>query len=217
MNIVFTTIFGMEVLVKMLAFSFRGFVRDKFNIFDTLVVLVAIVEFGIEGGQGSSSLGALRAVRLFRIVKIFRVGDLRVLMDSIGLTVLGMGNYTVLLLLFMYLYALLGMQFFAGNFTFGADGLYSPSGDVPRANFDTIWEAFITITIIMIGDDWQEIMYYGMLSEGTFYCLYFVSLFTLGNIIMLNLFLAILLGNFDSSCSHHSSRRFRRIYPKSCS
>lgn len=69
----------------------------------------------------------------------------------------------------MYLFALLGMQFFAGKFKFGSDGLYSSTGEVPRMNFDSIWEAFITITIIMIGDNWNTVMYYGMLSEGTFF------------------------------------------------
>ena len=164
-NIVFTVIFSLEVLLKMLALSFRGFARDRFNLFDTFVVIMSIIELNLSSGSGSS-LGALRAVRLFRIFKIFRVGDLRVLMDSIGTTVLGMGNYAVLLLLFIYLYALLGMQFFAGRFTFGDDGLFKSDGTIPRENFDSIWESFITIIIIMIGDGWNNIMYYGMLSVG---------------------------------------------------
>lgn len=168
-NIVFTIIFSVEVLIKMLAFSLRGFIRDKFNIFDALVVIVSILELILIDDREGSSLSALRAIRLFRIFKIFRVGDLRVLMDSIGLTILNMGNYTVLLLLFMYLYALLGMQFFAGKFRFGSDGLYDPDSDVPRENFDTIWESMITITIIMIGDGWNNVMYSAMLSEGTLY------------------------------------------------
>jgi hypothetical protein len=199
-NFCFTVIFTIEVIIKIIGFSIRGFVRDKFNIFDALVVVSSIVEMFISGdGRGGSGLSALRAVRLFRIFKIFRVGDLRVLMDSIGLTILGMGNYVILLLLFMYLFTLLGMQFFAGKFKFGSDGLYDRDGDIPRENFDSIWEAFITVTIIMIGDGWHIIMYYGMLSEGTIFSLYFVSLYIFGNIIMLNLFLAILLGNFDSA------------------
>lgn len=191
--------------------------RDKFNIFDALVVLLSIVELSLDNGSGSS-LGALRAVRIFRAFKIFRVGDLRVLMDSIGATVLGMGNYTILLILLIYLYALLGMQFFAGKFRFGDDGLYNESGKVPRENFDTIWEAFITITIIMIGDGWNFVMYNAMLSEGNGYSIYFVTLFSLGHIIMLNLFLAILLGNFESSRQLMAKKKafedFNKLYKK---
>lgn len=202
----------------MVGFSIRGFVRDKFNVFDALIVVVSVIELSVIGDGTGSSLSALRAFRLFRIFKIFRVGDLRVLMDSIGLTILGMGNYTVLLTLFVYLYALLGMQFFAGKFTFNSEGLYDPNGDVPRMNFDTIWDSFITIVIIMIGDNWNQVMYYAMLSEGTVYSIYFVSLFTLGNIIMLNLFLAILLGNFDSARQLMAKKKafdeFKKLHKK---
>ena len=216
-NIVFTVIFGLEVLIKILALSFSGFLRDRFNIFDTIVVIISVIELNLESGSGSS-LGALRAVRLFRIFKIFRVGDLRVLIDSIGTTVLGMGNYTVLVMLFVYLYALLGMQFFAGKFTFGDNGLFDSNGIVPRENFDTIWEAFITIVIIMIGDGWNIIMYYGMLSEGKGFAIFFVTLYTFGNIIMINLFLAILLGNFNSSRQLMAKRKafdeFKRLNKK---
>lgn len=216
-NIVFTVIFGLEVLIKILALSIRGFLRDRFNIFDTLVVIISVIELNLESGSGSS-LGALRAVRLFRIFKIFRVGDLRVLIDSIGTTVLGMGNYTVLLMLFIYLYALLGMQFFAGKFTFGDNGLFDTNGIVPRENFDTIWEAFVTIVIIMIGDGWNIVMYYGMLSEGKGFAIFFVTLYTFGNIIMINLFLAILLGNFNSSRQLMAKRKafdeFKRLKRK---
>jgi hypothetical protein len=195
-NICFTVIFTFEVIIKIIGFSIRGFIRDKFNILDAFVVISSIVEIFISGNGGG--LSVLRAIRLFRIFKIFRMGDLRVLMDSIGITILGIGNYVILLFLFMYLYTLLGMQFFAGKFKFGSNGLYDKNGNTPRENFDTIWEAFITVTIIMIGDGWNNIMYYGMLSEGYFFSIYFVSLFMFGNIIMLNLFLAILIGNFDS-------------------
>jgi hypothetical protein len=59
-------------------------------------------------GSGGA-ISALRAFRLFRIFKIFRVGDLRVLLDSIAFTMTTIGNYVVLLSLFIYVYSLLGM------------------------------------------------------------------------------------------------------------
>ena len=91
------------------------------------------------------------------------------------------------------------MQLFAGNLKFGDDGLYNSKGDVPRENFDTIWEAFLTVFMMMIGDGWNNMMYYGMLSLGNFAAIYYWVLYAFGSIIMVNLFLAILLGNFDDS------------------
>lgn len=49
----------------------------------------------------------------------------------------------------------------------------------------------------MIGENWNGVMYDHMRSIGSISAVYFISLVILGNIIMLNLFLAILLGNFD--------------------
>jgi len=52
---------------------------------------------------------------------------------------------------------------------------------------------------VLIGDNWNEVMYNCMISRGWYACFYFISLVILGNIIMLNLFLAILLGNFEEA------------------
>jgi len=111
-NYCFTVIFTVEVIIKLLGLGAREFAKDKFNIFDLVVVVLSIIEISLSSGTGSFS--ALRAFRLFRIFKIFRVGDLRVLIDSIGFTISTIGNYVVLLILFIYVFALLGMQFFAG-------------------------------------------------------------------------------------------------------
>ena len=51
----------------------------------------------------------------------------------------------------------------------------------------------------MIGDNWTSIMYDGVRAKGPLASVMFVLLFVGGNIIMLNLFLAILLGNFERS------------------
>ena len=51
----------------------------------------------------------------------------------------------------------------------------------------------------MIGDNWVNVMYKGMLAGGGISSIYFITLVMFGNIIMLNLFLAILLGNFDKA------------------
>lgn len=106
-NLAFTVIFTAEVVIKIIGLGFRSFCREKFNIFDLVIVIVSLVEISLSDNGGAFS--ALRAFRLFRIFKLFRVGDLRVLIDSIGFTIMTIGNYTVLLILFIYVYALLGM------------------------------------------------------------------------------------------------------------
>ena len=208
----FTIIFTVEVVIKIIGVGARGFVADKFNIFDATIVLVSLIELAADSGGseeqeaadqteesgGGGAFSALRAFRLFRVFKLFKAGDLRTLLDGIAFTVLAVGDYCILLALFIYVFALLGMSSFAGKARFNEDGeLDLENGESPRANFDRVGWASLTVFYVMIGENWNSIMYNHIRGTSKFQCLYFIILVTLGNIVMLNLFLAILLGNFD--------------------
>ena len=156
-NYLFTSVFTIEVILKVIGQSPKKFIVDKFNIFDTVIVLVSISELFLSSGSGGVS--ALRAFRLFRIFKLFRTGNLRVLLDSIGYTMSTIGNYVILLGLFIYVYSLLGMQFFAGKMKYDDEGFYDPNGKLARANFDTLYWSSITVFQVLIGDDWNSVMF----------------------------------------------------------
>ena len=77
------------------------------------------------------------------------------------------GPFAGLLLLFTYLFSLLGMELFAykaiidehGELIYGKDSLreYQKSGKVlryPRLNFNSIFEALTTVFILVNGEDW---------------------------------------------------------------
>ena len=209
-NLVFTILFTFEVVLKLIGFGFRPFCRDNFNIFDALIVIMSLLELVLGSGGGIS---ALRAFRLFRVFKLFRVGDLRILIDSIIFTVSTIGNYVVLLILFIYVYALLGMQFFAGRLKFNKEsGLYDENGEVPRANFDSLLWACMTIFQILMGDNWNAIMYDCIRTVGAVASIYYITLIMFGNIVMLNLFLAILLGNFDRARTGQMKQKIIEIF-----
>lgn len=77
---------------------------------------------------------------------------MRELLNTLGKTVLDIGNFGMLLVLFMYIYALVGLQFFANRFHFDEDGVTVGIGEpgyytaeVPRSNFDSLMNAFTTI------------------------------------------------------------------------
>lgn len=57
---------------------------------------------------------------------------LAALVDSIVHTIAAIGNFLVLLSIFIYVFALLGMSNFAGKFRFNERGEYDPNGEVPR-------------------------------------------------------------------------------------
>ncbi|CAN0539267.1 unnamed protein product, partial [Ectocarpus sp. 12 AP-2014] len=136
---------------------------------------------------------------------------MRELLNTLGKTLLDIGNFGMLLVLFMYIYALVGLQFFANRFHFnevgevvgiGEPGYYT--AEVPRSNFDTLMNAFTTIfeasrcSTILSGENWNTVMYDARRATGWVSVFYFVSLIIMGMMIVMNLFLAILLSNFTN-------------------
>ena len=73
------------------------------------------------------------------------------------------------------------------------------NGEAPRENFDGLGWTIITIFQVLLGEGWNDIMYSCMRAQGSVISIYYVMLVAGGNIVMLNLFLAILLGNFDKA------------------
>ena len=82
------------------------------------------------------------------------------------------------------------------------------NGHSPWGNFDTLLNAIISIFEILVGENWNAFMYDGIWSVGWLSVIYFVSLVVFGNIVMLNLFLAILLGNFDEASIMMKERKY---------
>jgi hypothetical protein len=92
--------------------------------------------------------------------------------------------------LFMFIYALIGMQFFSGD-------KYDDDGNLLRMNFNSFGQGLITIFVLLTAENWNYTMAVYIKYHGFASSLYFVSWIVLGNIMLLNLFLAILL-NFIS-------------------
>jgi hypothetical protein len=112
------------------------------------------------------------------------------------------------LVLYIYITALLGMSFFAGNAKFNTEGaLDLLNGTPPRNNFDTISWAVLTLFQLLLGDGWPGIMYSCMRTLHEASAVYFILVMLTGHIIMLNLFLAVLLGNFEKARSFELKKR----------
>lgn len=117
----------------------------------------------------------------------------------------------------MYVFALVGMQFFSNKYRFDDAGNYVSwephkyNSTVPphafwtperpykirRSNFDDILSAFTTVFQCLTEENWTAVMADGIRAVGWGAALYFVAVMIFGNIIILNLFLAILLNNFS--------------------
>ena len=108
----------------MIGMGIRPYIKEPMNQFDVLIVLTSLIElifFNQDGGGGVFS--SIRAFRMFKIFRLFKVGDLRILLDSITFTLVTISDYVLLLLLFIYVFSLLGMSFFAGDLKFDENNL----------------------------------------------------------------------------------------------
>jgi hypothetical protein len=121
-NYTATLIFAIEVIIKLIGLEFKNFLKDPYNILDSAVSIGAILDLCINGRDSNSSYTVMRSFRLFRLFGLFRVGDLRILLDSIAFTINTIGNYVILLCIFIYVYALIGMSLYAGLLKFDEHG-----------------------------------------------------------------------------------------------
>ena len=169
------------------------------NWLDGAVVSLSIVEIVLTaiGGSGGN-LAAFSTLRVFRTFRVLRVARLLRALKSMQ-TILAVIQrsadsffyITLLMFVFIFIFTLLGMQVFGGQFSF-------PDGK-PRGNFDSFIIAFLTVFQVLTTENWNSVLYDSMRSKqvGQFVpVIYYVSWIFIGNFILLNLFLAILLDAF---------------------
>lgn len=182
----------------MYALGPRIYFESSFNRFDCVVISGSIFEvIWSEVKGGSFGLSVLRALRLLRIFKVTKYwSSLRNLVISLLSSMRSIISLLFLLFLFILIFALLGMQLFGGQFNF-------PEG-TPPTNFNTFPIALLTVFQILTGEDWNEVMYHGIESQGghkkgMIYSLYFIVLVLFGNYTLLNVFLAIAVDNLANA------------------
>jgi hypothetical protein len=107
---------------------------------------------------------------------------------------------SLVLILLIVIYALLGMTLFGGKFWFpyldGECGALELCA-IPRANFDDFPTAMIVVFQVLTGEDWNVIFYHSVQAVGMSSFLYFVVVVVFGNYIVISLFVAILLEGFS--------------------
>ena len=220
-NEFFTWIFFLEMILKLIGLGWDNYKQDGYNVFDAVIVIISLVDWTlsrIPGLNAGSALNAFRALRLLRMMKLSK--SWKALGEILRKTIKSLkdiSNFSMLLFLFMYIFALLGMQLFANiclidsddNLVVGEEAvqeLYA-SGEFytfPRDNFNGVGWALTSIFIVIIGEDWNWAMYqwvraYGHDSTVSYHIavMFFVILMILGNIVLFSLFTAILLQNFE--------------------
>ncbi|XP_072298967.1 sodium channel protein type 4 subunit alpha B [Eucyclogobius newberryi] len=193
-NLVFTGIFTAEMVLKLLALDLYHYFQVGWNIFDCIIVTMSLVELGLANVQGLSVLRSFRLMRVFKLAKSWPT--LNMLIKIIGNSVGALGNLTLVLAIIVFIFAVVGMQLFGRNY----DECVCRIADdcvLPRWHMTDFFHSFLIIFRVLCGE-WIETMWDCMEVSGQTMCLIvFMMVMVIGNLVVLNLFLALLLSSFS--------------------
>nr|XP_047135692.1 voltage-dependent L-type calcium channel subunit alpha-1D isoform X2 [Hydra vulgaris] len=185
------SIFIVELMLKVFAFTLKGYCRSSFHIFEFVVVFLSSIEVFSNWSFGLPALRCFILLRVFKVTKYWSrfqhiVASFKSAMKSIL-------SLFFLLLLYIFINALLGMHLLSGRIE---------SLQVP--NFNGLTNSILAVFQVITGEDWSSVMYNGMKvyeNDWMFYfvCVYFLFLVLFGNYILLNIFLAIAVDNLANA------------------
>ncbi|XP_029294653.1 calcium channel, voltage-dependent, N type, alpha 1B subunit, a [Cottoperca gobio] len=209
LNIVFTTLFSLECILKIIAFGPLNYLKDAWNVFDFVTVLGSITDILVTEINTTDRLLNLSFLRLFRaarLIKLLRQGyTIRILLWTFVQSFKALPYVCLLIAMLFFIYAIIGMQVF-GNIEMNEDTAINHHN-----NFRTFLQALMLLFRSATGEAWHEIMLsclshrvcdersgsHGKECGSDFAYFYFVSFIFLCSFLMLNLFVAVIMDNFE--------------------
>ncbi|KAH9489938.1 hypothetical protein Btru_038304 [Bulinus truncatus] len=195
---IFTLIFTLEATCKIIGLGKYYFVVG-WNVFDLVIAIASLLDLSLEQVDG------LNVLRTFRLLRVFKLAQswptMRLLLTIIVSTLGALGNLCLILAIVIYIFAVIGLQLFQTQYTEQAFGK-----QLPRWNFQDFYHSMLMIFRVLCGE-WIEPLYDCMQAASEICMVVFLPALVLGNFVVLNLFLALLLNAFasDSLDKHRDS------------
>ncbi|XP_066481268.1 voltage-dependent L-type calcium channel subunit alpha-1S isoform X2 [Tiliqua scincoides] len=258
LNVVFTILFTVEMILKLIAFKAKGYFGDPWNVFDFLIVIGSIIDvilsqvdtvlassgglYCLSGGcngippsasddeSGRVSITFFRLFRVLRLVKLLSRGEgIRNLLWTFIKSFQALPHVALLIVMLFFIYAVIGMQMF------GKVALVDGTQINRNNHFQTFPQAVLLLFRCATGEAWQEILLaasYGQPCDpesdfapgeeytcGTgFAYFYFISFYMICAFLIINLFVAVIMDNFDyltrdwSILGPHHLDEFKKIW-----
>ena len=142
-----------EAIIKLNAMGIRIYFSEGWNIFDFIIITGSFISIFITAKTSLMIRGAISILRSFRILRLLRLiklgKSLRLIFNTFVITLHALANIGALLLVFIFMYSILGMILF---------------GQVMRnnfmndyINFENFQNSFVTLFIVATGDNWDQI------------------------------------------------------------
>jgi voltage-gated sodium channel len=180
--------------------STKEFFSNGWHWFDIVVVSTGYIPESLV--ERAHLFTTLRLLRVFMILRLLETVPELALITRVLIRSIRSLSYTgVLFLIFMYLYAVLGVDLFRlkGEFSAGAPDPYG-----------NIFEASFTLFRILTGEDWTDLRYnlLGGVSRAPDWLVtsYHVSWMILSCFLLANLVVGVIINNFDQVMSERKKR-----------
>ncbi|KAK7492682.1 hypothetical protein BaRGS_00016161, partial [Batillaria attramentaria] len=194
---------GEEAVVKIIALR-RAYFADSWNVFDFTIVVVSVLDAAIQGTGRLSVMRTYRLLRLFRLALSWMTMRilLRITIDTMGELL----NLTIVLSIIVFIFAVAGMKLFAKDYqTFDFGG-----SEAERWNFKDFFHSFLMVFRILCGE-WVEPLWECMRAAGETCLVIFLPAVIIGNLMFLNLFLALLLNAFASTTIRRHKKQLEMV------
>ena len=118
----FVTAFTIELVINLFGTWREDFIEDKWNFFDTFIVVMSLAAYPLQGVPGLSNV---KIIRVLRVVRLFRrVESMRLIISALGAAIIPVSSAFFLMFLFTSIYAVLAVELFShkdaryfGNFS----------------------------------------------------------------------------------------------------
>ncbi|KAL1129887.1 hypothetical protein AAG570_012831, partial [Ranatra chinensis] len=214
LNIVFSVVFALEFVLKLAAFRFKNYFGDAWNVFDFIIVLgsfIDIIYSELNPGSNLISINFFRLFRVMRLVKLLSRGEgIRTLLWTFIKSFQALPYVALLIVMLFFIYAVIGMQ------VFGKIALNPDTAINRNNNFQTFPQAVLVLFRSATGEAWQDIMLDSSVRPDEVMCdpksddfgnpngcgsdfafPYFISFYVLCSFLIINLFVAVIMDNFD--------------------
>ncbi|KAH8808205.1 BcCCH1, calcium channel protein [Xylogone sp. PMI_703] len=198
-EIVVTILLLVEIILRF-AVDWRGFIYKKRNWFDFMLAILttAILIPPIRhSGQPYAWLTFFQIVRVYRIV--WAVPVTRMLIKLVLGNATGIGNLMLFVFLMTFLVSIFAVQLFRGELP-----QQDAYGNTIEVTFATIWNAFLGMYQILSSENWTTLLYNitafdDFRNTAWVGAVFFIGWFILANLILVNMFIAVIQENFDVS------------------
>ena len=191
-NYVFNSIFIFEYVVKFIGLGPIVYFSDAFTYLDTIIIAFAILDMCTPSTEDTDQIGSkksvssqlsfLRVFRIFRVIRLTKIlrrfKSMTLIIVSIKKALANVAYITCILLMFILIFVLLGMSLLSGNI-----------------HYQSFLNGFYATYQILTLEGWNELLI--ELWPMNYFCFFFfLAWIVLGNFVLVNLFISILLQSF---------------------